>query len=794
MSQDDKTLLDSFATQDGELDLPGPIGAYRPIKLLGAGGMGRVYLAEQTEPVQRQVALKIIARTDPGSGARAFFEIERQALAQMQHPAIAQVFDAGTSQDGKPWFAMEWVPGETLTDYCRQKALTVDERLKLFSLICRGVQHAHQRGIIHRDLKPANILVREIDGQHMPKIIDFGIATSLADASASRGGHSPSAGTPAYMSPELFRSDASLVDVRTDVFSLGVLLFELLTELRPPTGSRPEILEAFCTRLGQRRVSGLAETCRADHDVQNLAGHGPDDLPFELRCILARALAPNREQRYQSAVDLADDIHRYLCHEPVEAGPRNRSYLWQKWLRRNRMAVGIGGLIGLALLVALTGVSWGLVQAQAERDRAQTEALRAEQTLKFLTRMLASIDPDLADGADTVLMRRLLEDARQRAAVELDGQISVEAEIQRVIGRAYLSIGAFAEADQALERARWLADQTDDLIEQLTILEAIATLQGQRGEYEAALVTIGQVIDQARQSLPENHSVILNATGIKAHNLLLTGQFADAITHAEPIIQASEGRSEPGEITNRLETLRTLMLAHFDNGEPDRAEQYFQQLVQEARAWDLPDSSRLLSMAMVDQGTIYARQRRYPEAEAIAREALQLMEARLGKDHIQLMPAISNLASAIRQQDRLHEAAPLFERALALAEAHLGAESLQMLMLSYNQGNLKRELGDLEEALRLQRFALATLPEALSEPHPLYGFFRLGLGQTELAAGNLESAETLLREANAMISEHFDAQHFRALEAAEFLIKALQQQGKHGEASAWQQRLATLAE
>ncbi|HSH26983.1 MAG TPA: serine/threonine-protein kinase, partial [Wenzhouxiangella sp.] len=398
--EDDRTVVEGQGDAAGPGDMPERIGPYRLIRELGRGGMGTVYLAEQLEPVQRKVALKLIGKRSAGGSAGAMFEVERQMLARMHHPAIAQVFDAGTAEDGRPWFAMEWVRGEPIVEHVERHGLSTKERLELFIRVCSGIQHAHQQGVIHRDIKPGNVLVSRIDGVSMPGIIDFGVATGIVEqAGRARSDTTDRAGTRGYMSPEMLTGPAAEVDTRTDVYSLGVLLFELLTRQRPPPADNTPALEAIRKGLISSNVSGQSVGTTSGPSLPD-ASH----LPRELRWILARALAPDRNDRYDSAAALAADLRRYLANEVVEAVPATRRYRWRKFLARNALAASAASVVSLALVVGLVVAIWGLLEARAQADRA-------EQIAVFTTRMLSSIEPQIAEGQPTPVLDRVLADA-----------------------------------------------------------------------------------------------------------------------------------------------------------------------------------------------------------------------------------------------------------------------------------------------------------------------------------------------------------------------------------------------
>ncbi|MEZ6038122.1 MAG: serine/threonine-protein kinase [Planctomycetota bacterium] len=363
------------------------IGDYRIVRELGSGGMGTVYLAEQQQPVRRQVALKVIKLGMDTRDVVARFEAERQALALMNHPHIAQVFDAGITADGRPFFVMEHVAGHDLNGFCDARRLGTEGRVRLLATVCRAVQHAHDRGFIHRDLKPSNVLVAEIDGQFVPKVIDFGIAKAAAGAALADGALRTRIdqvlGTPEYMSPEHASSGGLDVDTRADVWALGVVLYELLCGELPfdPQRLRRASWQEF-TRMIRDELPTLPSKRLSLVGEAALLARGGERISLQRRVagdldwITLKALAKEREQRYPSALALAEDLERWLLHEPVLAAPPGRGYRLRKFVRRHRVAVGAAAAVVVALVAGLT-VSLRATFA-AERARAQEAALRVD--------------------------------------------------------------------------------------------------------------------------------------------------------------------------------------------------------------------------------------------------------------------------------------------------------------------------------------------------------------------------------------------------------------------------------
>ena len=355
-------------------------GRYTLVEVIGEGGMGSVYLASQTEPVKRQVALKLIKTGMDSRGVLARFDAERQALALMDHPNIARIYDGGVTPAGQPFFVMELVQGVPLTQYCDQQRLTVQARLELFVAVCQAVQHAHQKGIIHRDLKPGNVLVTEVDGRPTPKVIDFGVAKatevkltdmSLADVGAI-------VGTPAYMSPEQADPTSMDIDTRTDVYALGVILYELLTGSPPLDAKqfqRGAILEMLrmVREVDPPRPSTKLNTAEA---LPNIAANRSIEparlarlLQGELDWVVMKALEKDRSRRYETANGLARDIQRYLADEVVEARPPSRGYRLKKFVKRNKGQVIAASLVFLTLVGGIIGTSLGMAYARQCRTR-----------------------------------------------------------------------------------------------------------------------------------------------------------------------------------------------------------------------------------------------------------------------------------------------------------------------------------------------------------------------------------------------------------------------------------------
>ncbi len=535
---------------------PEQIGRYRILHELAQDGMGLVYVAEQTEPVRRRVALKVIKA---GMDTRALigrFEAERQALAVMDHPNIAKVLDGGTTPDGLPYFVMELVKGSPLTDFCDAEQLTTTERLRVFIDVCHAVQHAHQKGVIHRDLKPSNVLVAIQDDKPVPKVIDVGIAKALAQSltaqtMATEYGHA--VGTPAYMSPEQADPTLSDVDTRTDIYSLGVMLYELLTDRLPLDPS--EIgMPMFMMRLASRHATPATPSARlstlgpAAGIVSQHRRTGIKALRSELKgdldWIVMKALDPDRARRYETVNGLAMDIDRHLANEPVVARPPSRAYRLSRLVRRNRGAVIAGSLVFMALVAGISIASVSLLRARRAETLARHEAETARQISNLLVGLFKVSDPSEA-GGNSVTARQILDRGAASIRTELTDQPLVQAQMMQTMGVVYREMGLFSQSQPLLESSLTLRQQRlppDDPELAASSIE-LARLAQRQGRFAVAesLYRATLAVCEGSSGPSKSAELLLPLSGLGGM-LVTRGRFAEAEVTAD-----ARGRAACGD-------------------------------------------------------------------------------------------------------------------------------------------------------------------------------------------------------------------------------------------------------
>ncbi len=762
------------------------IGPYHLLELIGHGGMGEVWLAEQRETVRRRVAIKLIKAGMDTREVVARFGTERQALALMDHPAIAKVFDAGSTPQGRPYFVMEYVAGARITDYCDQRKMTLRQRLELFIQVCDGVQHAHQKAIIHRDLKPSNILVGEVDGKPAPRIIDFGLAKATAqrltdDTVYTRLG--AILGTPTYMSPEQADSSGVDVDTRTDVYSLGVVLYELLVGALP-LEFHQLALDKLLRRLREEEAPRPSTKVRSLGELSAVASQnrGVDpqalvrQLCGDLDAILLKALEKDRARRYATPSDLAADLGRYLRHEPVLAHPPSTAYRLRKYVRRHR----IGVTVAAAMVVLL--VSFAVAQA-FELRRITRERDRADRISAFMADMFKVSDPNEARGS-SVTAREILDKASKEIDTGLAKDPEVQSQMMQVMATTYSNLGLYSHARELASRA---VDARSKLLgpHHPTTLESqslLAWILGEQGHFSEAEKMERVVLADDRRVFPPEDAHTLDTMDRLADILQRHGTYDEAEKLLLQVMQISTRKFGP-ESPRRLRTMVLLSSTSWLQGRYAEAEQEYRQLVDaDIRMFgsDSPDtlsSKANLAMTVSSEG-------RPAEAEPLYRDVVAGLQRVMGPEHRSTVVAMVGLAHALNKEGKRDEAENLLREALAIRLKTLGPEHRETLLSQLDLENLLVAGGHFSEAEELQRKTLEIQNRVLGPEKPDTLVSWSNLAAILNREGRFADAESVARKNLAVETRVLGPQHPYTVYTLQQLGTALASSHRYAEAVA----------
>ena len=713
---------------------PERIGPYRILHVLGEGGMGIVYEAEETEALKRRVALKVIRAGLDSREVFARFQLERQALAVMDHPAIAKVLQAGTAESGQPYFAMELVKGLPIVRYCDMRRLSIAERVELFIAVLQGVQHAHQKGVIHRDLKPSNVLVTEQYGAPQPKIIDFGIAKALGaqvteQTLVTRWGQM--IGTAAYMSPEQADSSTVDVDTRSDIYSLGVMLYELLVG-RLPFDPDAVGVHAFLARLAagdtlppapsEKLVTlgadqaTVAATRRAD------PAHLRREIRGDLDWIVMKAMEPDRARRYETANAMAVDLRHHLSNEPVTARPPNAAYRMGKFVQRHRIGVATAAIVTAVVILSAVSATVGLLRARRAEARAAREAAAAKQVADFLVDLFTVADPSQRQAGDSLTARQILDRGASRVLAGLSAEPLLKSRLMTTLGSVNEALGRYVPArallDSALRiRERELGSNDPSVAETLNALGDLARDKGDLDEaerdYRRAL---------AIREASFGHDSIDVAT-------TLAGLAA---------LRWKQGRAAEAESLY----VRVLKLDSF------------------VRRADDPRRAR----DMRGLAAVYLTEKRYAEAEPLSLRTLALQEQSLGPEHPEIAGTLNNLGVAYWSLKRYDEALRYYERARPLVEQTLGPNHPKFAGILNNLGETYWKLGRYAEADSNLRRALEIKQRVLAPADASIAETLNSLAGLDADRGRYEEADALYRRALQIRVQSLDPKHPKVAE------------------------------
>jgi serine/threonine protein kinase/tetratricopeptide (TPR) repeat protein len=807
-------VLDPEATLSEPPLTEGPgtvIGRYKLLEKIGEGGMAVVYMAEQEKPLRRRLAVKIIKLGMDTKQVIARFEAERQALAIMDHPNIAKVIDAGATETGRPYFVMELVKGVSITEYCDKNKLNIQQRLDLFIQVCSAVQHAHQKGIIHRDIKPTNVMVTMHDDQSVPKVIDFGIAKATSQKLTEKTlftRYAQMIGTPEYMSPEQAQFSGSDVDTRTDIYSLGVLLYELLTGTTPFDSEKlreagyleiQRIIREEEPPKPSTKLSTMGELLAeiAEHHKTN-----PDLLPRMIRgdldWIVMKTLEKDRARRYDTASELVADIERHLNHEPVKAAAPNILYRLHKFIRRHRVSVTAGFLVAAAMIVGCLLATYGLVRARLDRNRAVRSEQVAEQRLveaerqariteavnEFINKdLLASADPARTRGRD-VTIREVLDSASKKVEDKFKNEPLIEAAIRETMGRVYRKLGEFKSAEPHLERA--LQIHQDQLGKQhlktLYSMSNLAVLYHTQRKYKEAERLFSDALTEFRRILGDENQTTLSCANNLASVYNRLRRYEEARGLYSRVLETSK-RVLGEEHKETLAAMNNLATLYERSSQYQKAEELFAKTLEVSQRVLGDEHPQTLS-TMYNLAGLYRVQNDYKKAEQLYIKALEHSRRVLGDEHPDTLQCMNNLAVVYHCLERYPEARQLLVKTLELRRRVMGEEhreTLQSMNILAELYSRQKRYGEAEplfvKALKIGR-------RVLGEENPITLKSMSNLAEVYNSQKRYQEAEPLFVRILEVRRRKLGDQNPETLQAMNNLAALYYSQERHEEALA----------
>lgn len=745
-------------------DQGGTIGRYKLIEKLGEGGFGSVWKAVQHHPIHREVAIKLLKSGLDSRDIVTRFAIEKQVLAVMDHPGIAKVYDAGMTESGIPYFVMELVRGPSLTQFCDSAKLNIAARIDLFLQVCHAIHHAHRKGIIHRDLKPSNILVVQTDTGYQVKVIDFGIAKATAAVSdiTMQTQVGVFMGTPAYMSPEQADGLAEIIDIRTDIYSLGVILYELLTGVRPfealSNGRigvdeirlriRSEIPTRPSTRLRQVDASQLQEFAdRTTMDSNRLVAVVRGDLDW----ITLKALEKDPARRYESAHELALDLQRHRDREPVLASPPSNWYVASRFVSKYRWAVTTVSIVMWTLVLASVASTVMYFNEQKARAKADQQSNRSQQMVKILSDMISAAGPSVSQGRDTGLMKDLLAETTRRIDEELNQEPEIELEIRRLLAKAYGDIGEYQLSYKLYQRVVAL--------EELLHSEDTLRMANTYAELSESLDSIDRLDDAER--------LLRKAIELR-----------ESISPL-PVKDIAADRELLGWLLSR-------------QGDFAASEQQARQALKDYPPSD-PDAKQFRGQALMTLGMSLLKTAQFSESETCHREALAIYREAYTKPHPNTVTALNNLCHLLVEMGKFDEVEELAKEALTLQELLDGrpiGSCTDSLNKALSAVHIHR--GDFDRAIECLQLAILAATEIYGPDHRFTNDKRSLLAQVQVQAGRLEDAEKTLKEVTKLGGKRESADNSLAI--AEGKLALAKNELDHARAIALQEYQRTKSE